>query len=311
MSGIVLRGLDGSNPLGLLAALGLLDVVAQQEGRARLLWCDEGAWRPVLLGAGEDRGRLIDLVMEDATRWRTEPALALSYPVQDKEGRNKVEEDLKPPPAIMASFLRRLAEAATSKARRGVDLAAAFASDVVVAGSKEKPAVKPTALHFTAGQQSFLKMAKVLLGALTPEDIAESLFGPWRYARDLPVMRWDSTRCTDYALLARAPADDKASGVPGADWLALLGLTNFPVAPIRGELLTTGCTGSWLNSCFCWPLWSAKLGRDAARALIGMGSLARMSESERRARGIVAVFQSSIRRHPNGGRGNFSPSTSL
>ncbi len=57
---VTLTGLDGSNPLAFLAALGLLRVLdhrARQHrhnGRTpttpKLAWLDEGGWRPVLRG---------------------------------------------------------------------------------------------------------------------------------------------------------------------------------------------------------------------------------------------------------------------
>ena len=47
---MVLRGLDGSNPLGFLAAIGLLAVVSATESiEVRMGWTEEEAWHPFLL----------------------------------------------------------------------------------------------------------------------------------------------------------------------------------------------------------------------------------------------------------------------
>ena len=47
MPELALSGLDGSNPLGFLAALGVLDAVSGDE-HAALWWRYEAGWNPVL-----------------------------------------------------------------------------------------------------------------------------------------------------------------------------------------------------------------------------------------------------------------------
>jgi hypothetical protein len=68
-------------------------------------------------------------------------------------------------------------------------------------------------------------------------DFEEALFGPWLYARALPVLQWDNSQTRDYALRASDPSKEKKLGVPGADWLAFRGLS-FLVAPVRDRI---GC----------------------------------------------------------------------
>ena len=50
MKPVVLTGLDGSNPLGFLAALGVLNVLADRDGTATLQW-RPGDWRPIVASA--------------------------------------------------------------------------------------------------------------------------------------------------------------------------------------------------------------------------------------------------------------------
>lgn len=312
MTEIVLTGLDGSNPLAFFAALGVLNVLSDRAGAdaagPELLWRDDGVWRPVVRGR-DARAELVQAIMDDLTTWRDEPAIQLlRYHKADKKGEKapKAAWDLKPPPDVFAEYLRRLVSRTDAGNRRSIDFAAAFATDVAVDGSGN---TKPTALHFTAGQQEFLKMVGDLIEGVNAADVEEALFGPWRYARELPVLQWDCTAARDYALRASDPSKDKKTGVPGADWLAFRGLSFLRVAPVRTQVHTTGCSGGWKTGRFRWPLWSVPLGRAAVHTALQLRGLEDMRDAERRERGIAAVFKCSIRRSDQGGYGSFTPST--
>lgn len=298
MSELMLSGLDGANPLGFLAALGVLNVLSdlrkEDEAQPKLRWRDAGYWRPVIEGAA-DREALVAAIMADLKTWKSEPALALEY-----DG----EQDLKPPPEVYKAFLGKLLARATPEKRRSVDVAAAFATDVAKDRSGK---TKPTALHFTAGQQSFLTAVHSLIAGVRNDDISEALFGPWRYERELPVLRWDATSSRDYALRASDPSKEKPTGVPGADWLAFRGLSFIRVVPRGSRILTTGCFGEWKTGGMRWPLWTVPLGRDTIQTMLLMKDLQHLPAADRRARGIGVVFEAKIRRSEQGGYGNFSP----
>ncbi len=300
MTPLLLTGLDGANPLGFLAALGVLNVIsdAASSGEAPTLsWTYRGAWRPSV--AWEDDASsveaLAEMVMADLATWRKEPAIELEY-----DG----VRDLKPPPVVYRAFLEQLVAGAEPARRRSVDLAAALATDVAVDGSGN---TKPTALHFTAGQQKFLAMVKELVGETTEEDVLEALRGPWRYARSLPVLKWDATVFREYALRADDPSKEEPTGVPGADWLAFRGLSFMRVAPVGRQIRTTGCFGEWKTGGFRWPLWSPPLARETVRSVLALPRPQDLQERERQARGIAVVFEARIRRSEQGGYGSFSP----
>jgi hypothetical protein len=139
------------------------------------------------------------------------------------------------------------------------------------------------------------------------EDVREALFGPWRYQRELPVLRWDSTSSRDYALRATDPSDDKPTGVPGADWLAFRGLSFMRVVPRGSKIFTTGCFGEWKTGGMRWPLWTVPLGRATVQTVLLLKDLEQLPAPERKARGIGVVFEAKIRRSEQGGYGNFSP----
>lgn len=299
MNALVLGGLDGSNPLGFLAALGVVNAVADRRLDVRLAWIDDGAWRPSLAAALELES-LLTLLDEDRASCASDPALGFSY-----EGGVR---DLKPPPALWRSFLRTLALETSPDDRRAVDWAAAFATDVAVDNNGN---TKPTALHFTAGQQKFLDMAIKLQAGTTRDDLREAICGPWRYERKMPVLMWDATSSRDYALRASNPAMEKKAGVPGADWLALRGLSFLAAFPRGDRIVTTGCGGEWKTGWFRWPVWDVPLGREMIRTVVRLPGLGSMSATLRRQRGVAAIFECRIKRSDQGGYGSFAPPSAL
>lgn len=293
MAELTLTGLDGSNPLAFLAALGALDAASAVAGSS-LSWRDDSGWRPVLASSCESLQSLIALLDEDRASCADDPALALAY-----DGKR----DLKAPPVVFREHLLRVVSAASPTGRRSVDWTSAFATDVALDNNGN---TKPTALHFTAGQQQFLQMALQLCQEVTSNDLHEAVVGPWLYRRPLPVLGWDATSARDYALRASDPSTDKKNGVPGADWLALRGLTFLSTVPRGDRVLTTGCVGGWKTGRFRWPIWTGSLSAPVIRTLLAQ-DFEGMSIAERRARGISAVFSSGIKRSDQGGYGSFEP----
>jgi hypothetical protein len=321
MNELVLEGLDGKNPLAFLAALGVLGAAADAADAAdaaetsadepQLRWELRGTYRPVLVG-GPDRAGLIGLLRRDLETFRREPAIeGLRYA---KPGGAEAH-DLKPPPGWFATYLQKLIRDVPPRdasghtttpehGRRSLDLAAAFATDVAQDNNGN---TKPTALHFTAGQQELLAMVSELIQGVTDRDLEEALFGPWRYDRPLPVLQWDNAASRDYALRASDPSKEKKLGVPGADWLAFRGLPFMRVAPREETILTTGCRGGWKTGVFRWPLWEVALPRRVVMSLLASPEVLEARPGTLRARGISMVFDSDIRRSDQGGYGSFTP----
>lgn len=307
MTPIKLTGLDAQNPLAYFAALGLLRVLDHHVAviggaRPRLSFADEGQQVPVVW-SDFDGETVIGLVLEDAATQRDNVALRLAY---DDDGQ-LVEpdspaaiQDLKPIPASAREFLERCARAS----RRAADLAAGFFSELVQ--DKSKGNTKPTALHFTAGQQSFLAMVELLRAGIKADDVREALLGPWRYSSTLPSLSWDSSVTRLYALRAGDPSKEKRGSIPAAYWLGVQALTFFPVCVDRGLLSTPGVVGGWKDSRFCWPLWSAPLCAPTIAALLRTDPT-KLSSRDRAAMGLTQVFAARISRSDQGGYGSFSP----
>jgi hypothetical protein len=302
MTTLELKALDGYNPLGFLAACGVLVVLTERSVEAKLAWRDAGRWIPTLTLPDECRD-WIEVLFDDLERWRTSPALELRY---GKTANDDSEWDLKPPPERFRRYLeavrRTLPDASWWRH------AGAFAAEGVTDNSGK---TKPFALHFTAGQQAFLEMVGGLLASetgVTRQDLSRALLEGWTYDRPLPVLGWDATSSRDYALRARNPSGDKKLGNPGADWLAFRALGLLRSVRDGERLRTTGCSGSWKDGVYRWPLWTVPASLPSVRALINLPEKELSTERRRDARGVACVLESGIRRSDQGGYGSFTPS---
>lgn len=294
---VVLSALRGRNPLGLFAALGALDIATRSlpDRRVTLRWTD-GLEPTAVLRGPDSLAHLVELCDADRERWASSPILTWGP-------GGKPFDDLKPQPDQLREWTDIIAdEAERTRQRADVDL---FGALVAEGASAQKGDSKPTAFHFTAGQQRFLAMVRDLCAGVDAERLTEALAGPWRYDSPLPVLGWDARGERIYALRGADPAKEKKLGVPGADWLAFLGLRFFPVAARSGRLLTTGCEGRWKNERFTWPLWYVNLTSMVAASVVADGSLANLDVAERRQLGVSELFRAPIRRSDQGGYGSF------
>lgn len=311
---VELPGLDGQNPLGFFAALGLLRIVDEYARKS-------STTRPALAFSSTPPfcARLLfdstleqikAIVLADAADQATSVVLRFAY---DEEGglcspdSPNATRDLKPSPGAA----RQLLLLAAAAGRREADLVAGMISDVVL---DNKGAAKPTAFHFTAGQQAFLEMVETLRAGLDLESLDEALVGPWRNTSKLPSLAWDSSVARLYALRAANPSGEKRGSVPAANWLALHALSYFPVMPEfyrgRSALRTTNVGLGWKDVPFAWPLWVDFADARVVTSLLRLDSSFR-TQGERLSLGISAVFCSRILRTDQGGYGSFTPAEAV
>lgn len=282
--------MDAFDPLGFLAGLGVLRIVARIHASARLKWVEDGTWSPVLLT--DEAVDLIELLVRDLERWRR------GHPAVDfAAGASRKVQDLKHPPAEFRALMRDLAGDAEA-----AEYVAAYATGVAVDGSGQ---TKPTSLHFTAGQQRFMDAILNLRDEVTRDDLREAIEGPWIGRVGPKDLRWRAAAERSRALLSFDPSKEKAHAVPGAVWLAFHALPLFPVVPAGLRAVTTGFTGRGRNEQFTWPVWLPALTLSGVRAAVGLPDLAGLSSREREARGIALVLRSDVIRSPQG-YGNFS-----
>jgi hypothetical protein len=298
MSRVELTGVDGSNPLGFLAALGLLRVATTANPGARLGFAADGSFNAFLDGL-ENSSQLAALVSVDADRAAGSPSWRLTYAKTEKRGTKEVA-DLKAPPEEFRKFLGRCLECWVKGDGEAVAYAAAFGTDVAVDG---KGNTKPTAFHFTAANQQFLGAVEAIRESLTQEWIEDSLF---RGHGEKPGsnLRWDPGAERNWALMASNPNDEGTRVNAPLEWLAFRGLPLLPSFPRGARIITTAVLGRGDDMTFTWPLWSPATSLQTVRSALQLDWTGR--PRERAVRGVFAVCSSSIRRTSQG-FGNFGP----
>lgn len=296
MSRLVLTGLDGSSPLGFMAAVGLLRIVHAQANSVRLGFLSDGTFRPVLDGVELD---VVQVVADDASQAAGRQAWSLEYDKQEKRG-TKVVADLKAPPAVFRKFLVQAVDQWVDGADEAAEYGTAFGTSVAVDG---KGNTKPTAFHFTAANQQFLGTLEGIRSSITLEWVRSSLFEE-HANRPGPNLRWDPSAERNWALMAGNPNDEGTKVNAPLEWLAFRGLPLFPCVPQGTRVITTGVSGRGQDMGLSWPLWSPFASKETAQSLLQMawGSFQR----EAAERGVFAVCRSPIRRTAQG-FGNFGP----
>jgi hypothetical protein len=300
---IRLTGLDAANPGAFLATLGIMDVLQAAGVSVQLRWTAWAGWRPEVRGMASKEA-LVELIAADLRGDRNTRVYGFTYARESGSKAGDPVGDLKPHPHdLREGLLAPLRNDATRWDRSAVDACAGLVAE---GGVDNNGKSKPTAFHFTAGNQLFLVMASELRRNVTEDQIAEGLFGPWTNPAPLPTLGWDVGNSREYALRATNPSTDKKVCQPAVEWLGLLGLRFFPCFAERGQTRTTGVSGSWKKGEFIWPVWQGWLAPATVASVVAL-DLQAMSAAERRTRGIATVYASAIHRHDQGGYGSFRP----
>jgi hypothetical protein len=298
MNKIVLKGIDGANPLGFLAALGTVVTVRRVCQRISMGWLtDYGTWRPYLLGFEGTERTLAD-----------EIASALS---ETTAAPFDIDKKL---PFSIKSFSRALKEIqmrATPNDRRGADLLGSFGSDACP--DKEKENFQDTFFRMVrsgdANGQGLPYYAISIRNLTGVEELRRTLFQIWEYQDKGFSLRWDPLEDQRYALRWRDPSKSKEGTMNGANALALEALSLFPSMPVQTDLATTGFFKSKQKRVyFTWPIWESAIMVDIVRSLLAMQELHedRPQREELMARGIVEIYRCE-RIAPNQYYRNFSP----
>lgn len=303
---LALDGLRGLNPLGFLAALGVLEAAGRFGLDLRLGWTDELRPRAVVSGVA-DLDVLVDALDDERQRWLDSDVL-LGTP----EHRLT---DAKPRPRVLRAWAKAIGAAARDTDADGGAEQAMFTALVAEGAYDGKGAGKPTHLHFSAGQQQFLRLAADLARDVDREQLRVAVTGPWVGETGAKTFNWNVGGDRLYAFRATNPAGEQRPGYPGPDWLAFRGLAFLPVIARPGRnglgLVTTACESRWKTSGMRWPLWSVTAGRDEVLSLIGSlpqprpGEPADLSAWELTGRGITRVLRAPITRSDQGGYGSF------
>jgi len=319
---VLVRGIDGTTPLGFLAALGLLQVLKDSTDPAReapcLHWKPLDAWRPVMRGASS-LDSVARLIFEDRTRWAGSPILGFRYVKQEKQGPKAVG-GLRAPLGVVRAWARSLRD---EKDEPSLAYGAAlFCQDVTEpsdrsAGEEAHRAVgipvdsevptnatvERSFLDLTSRNAQFLEQVEVIRDYITLEGIVGAL--------ETGEVDYDAPRTLDW---------DPASDTPGAiytgfrrgylpvhEWLGFRALRLFPLAGSGARVRMTACTGRRLEGEFIWPLWEQPASIDAIRTLLGYPELSRLTSEQRRAFGISELLSAGLTKKADGYTGTFAP----
>ena len=297
MNEVELIGLRGRNPLGFLAALGvltLIDGVNREPNTVSLCWTD--SLDPhAILKSGIDPLDLPDRLLAGLHGLRNGSVLGCE--LRDV----KFDPPQKGRPNVP---LRSWIQSADSALE--LELIRALVVEGAVDGGG---ASKPSHLHFSAGQQQFLDIAREVFDATLgdPPRLGEALFGPWRFDGQAKNFGWAAGTDRIYALRGFNPSSEKRLGVPAADALAFVGLSCLPVWERREQAVTTACAKLWKTSDLTWPLWKFPLSRSVVKASLA-SEKERPSEAARR--GVLEILTAPIKRTDQGGYGSFGAPTS-
>ena len=295
-----LTGLDGTNPLGFLAALGA-QVVFEEEPEQPSLWWSDDITPHAVVHRDFTIDRIADRALEVFGEWARSPALK---PRRQDGSEMPKGDELKLKPLDIRAYLDQTRKSSTS-----YPLPAALVAEGSLAN---QGVAKPSDLYFTAGQQKFLDMARQILEGVMRNDVLDALAGPWKYDKELPSLMWDIRDDRVYALTANNPSGEKKHTNPGVEALAILGMSLHPVFAGNGRTLTQGCSGkSWKESFYSWSLWRKPASPRAVKSLLAhvpyYDPAAAHSHRWFRSWGVATVYRSSIRRSGQGGYGTFAP----
>lgn len=294
MPEIELTGLDGSNLLAYLAALGTLRVLtlAEPERCVRMSWTDRGYWTPLVHGTSADTpDELVDLL---AQRVCGEESVDDAW---------KIGKDLTLSCEQFGDKIREAVKGSGHEQRVTVDFLAAFGSDVYGAGPKRE-LMSDTAFRTMsgAGHQHFLGFMLELAAGTDAEHLRRSLLAHWDYADGRPSLRWDAADFRPHALRAVDPSGDPIKTMRGANRLAIEALPLFPTAPQARKIRTAAFREVDGETEVRWPIWTGPLELGTVASLLAAGG-------DGARPGVAQVYRA--KRFTEGKYRNFSPSRAV
>ena len=286
--GLLLSGLDGSNPLGFLAAVGTLCASVQDDSSNdwRLSWKVQGGnWVPVLVGNEAWSKEYLAKRLADSLYSNSTPEFDLGAGVKNLD----IE------PRLFRQYANQAQDQAAPQDRRFADFIAAYGCDGLK--TKDKKSIRDTALRTMSGQghQHFLGTMKRLAEETREKHLRQALFAPWEHPDEKLGMRWDPQEDRRYALRWGRPSDSPTKTMRGANRLAIEALPLLPSVPSQGRLRTTGFSMDDKKALFfTWPIWKDALTVDVMRSLLALSKLQEPTPNRDHLRdmGIVEVYRS-------------------
>ena len=279
--GLLLPGLDGSNPLGFLAALGLFRLISGVPDLrcARLRWVPgSGTWVPNIVGCQFDAESLLDLLEANLTKQA------------DKHPINILEELGAGDPGQRKALFQQ-----STANRHGADWIAALASDFTPPSANNQLQ--------TARRDYYFGNLRSVISRTSRDHLARAIFKSWDYADPLDnqSLHLDPSEDRRHAHQWNKPAGDpdrkNSGGMLGANRLAIEAIMWFTSLPEGEALHTVGFTGQRShNTRWTWPIWIVSLNAPTIRSTLTLAELQGEKVSadaadRLRRRGVVAAFR--------------------
>ena len=301
-TGLLLRGLDGSNPLGFLAAIGTAVVLQSEFPRLRLGWKPTGeGWRPWLMGCGDDDRGFSKTLLTTLKH--------ASMDVFEIDNKMPFDADR------FSQHLRSAHENTSIAYRRDADFLCSFGTELYPdqkTGVFQDSSLRMVRSGDSAGQ-GFPVYAREIRKRVDVEHVVRALLHPWDYGDEGYSLRWDPIEDQRYALRWRDPSKSNLSDGLGtmlaASSLAVEALPLFPTLLVGKKTSTTGFQERPQRRIhFVWPIWRPPIGVDTIRSLVALPDLHKdpPPRSLLAQRGIEEVY-SSQRIQQNQYYSNFLP----
>jgi hypothetical protein len=305
-----LSGLDGSNLLAFLAALGSLQCLSDKIPAVRISWRLDDSWVPVLhLNEAHTKESLLEQLscsLGDHSVWKA----------QFSVGLNPAPNNLDFTVSDFRNQLSKAARSASARSRVQADFLVGLGTDAVTPEDKKLDATGATSFRTMSGQghQHFLLFMRELAERTKESHLERALFRRWDYADKQKSMRWDPVDDRRYAYRANDPGNSNKDPILtmwGANRLAIEAISLFPVVTVDGQVRTVGFSRIDRILTISWPIWRAPLGLDVVRVLLNLKELQLKEPPIDRLRqmGIGEIFRST--RIQNGRFRNFTPATAI
>jgi hypothetical protein len=292
--GVCLRGLDGSNPLAFLAALGVLrgltlDAEARTESAGaaddepaelvRMWWTRErGVWTPWVSGEG--------LTSEDEVldRLHHSPMNAeLIHPILAAETKTPFV-DIEHQVDAVQEYLIALHDEFDPTARSQLQL---------------------VRVDYLWGN------VKSILSRTARSHLEAAAFKRWSYSDPLEnqSLHFDPSEDRRHAYRWNQPSGDpdlkRCGGMLGANRLAIEAVSLFPLVRTSAALQTVGFSGQTTRDTrWTWPIWSGALSLEVVRSLLALSELQQDQPNPLVCHrlGVIAVFRANrilVNKTPN------------
>jgi hypothetical protein len=285
---LILNGIDGSNPLGFLTALGTALITQSFCPTVRLSWkIINSAWRPSIWGLQSSEDDFVKSLHQTLVS-------TLSSPFE-------IEKKLPFSSKLFRTALLIATKDASPAWRREIDILAGFGSEI---HSDKKGMFKDTAFRMVrsgdSAGQGLPAYALAIRKNIDIDTLNRTLFQYWDYRDDDFSLRWDPLEDQRYALRWHNPVSETnkkyaPKTMRGANALSLEALALFPVQPQKFEKIATTCFSKFSRSeFFTWPIWDQPISLDIIRALLSLSDLNNRESPPRQIlakRGIVEIYR--------------------